>query len=178
MLRFLGKKKKDVTIGTPFAVNLITHVGFDENGYTGLTDEMKAILQSSGISLKEIDENPEDVRRVMEFQENYSKKKAFPALPTKKLPPPPPSCAKPELRFNKQPSQDFKAYSESKPPLAAPPPTPQLQKNKRRSLSTSSSSTPQLLGPKLPSRNQNSSYGSLPRAMNLTPPSKLGERVF
>lgn len=87
--KFWGKKKKKEpagSIGTPYAVKQLGHVGFDKatGQFVGLPDEWKRMLGTSGISADEVEQNPDAVLQALEFQERYLKSDGMmepPALP-------------------------------------------------------------------------------------------------
>ena len=86
---FSKKKNKDKavgSIGTPYAVKQLGHVGFDKSTgqFLGLPDEWKVMLGTSGISASEVEENPDAVLMALEFQDRFLKNEGqveSPALP-------------------------------------------------------------------------------------------------
>src|SRR3990167_3301943 len=79
---FPGKKKKQ-TIGTPYAVQQLSHVGYDKSTgqFVGLPAEWKVRLGTAGISSNEIEANPEAVLQALEFQDRYLKNEGVVAPP-------------------------------------------------------------------------------------------------
>mmetsp|Transcript_69117 Transcript_69117/g.104217 ORF Transcript_69117/g.104217 Transcript_69117/m.104217 type:complete len:603 (-) Transcript_69117:139-1947(-) len=151
---FFSKKKKDKadvgSIGTPYAVKQLGHVGFDKatGQFLGLPDEWKVMLGTSGISADEVEENPDAVLMALEFQDKFLKNDgqvAAPALPNAArrkqfgggdapAPPPPsqPSYTPPPPKPTPQRPPPAVAPSPSySPPVARPPsvakPPPQRQ---------------------------------------------------
>jgi len=88
---FSSKKKKSDksgcgSIGTPYAVKQLGHVGYDKSTgqFLGLPDEWKIMLGTSGITANEVEENPDAVLMALEFQDRFMKnegKVEAPALP-------------------------------------------------------------------------------------------------
>lgn len=72
-----SKKKKTAgsSIGTPYAVKQLGHVGFDKvtGQFVGLPDEWKVMLGTSGISADEVEQNPDAVLQALEFQDRFLK---------------------------------------------------------------------------------------------------------
>jgi len=65
-----GADNEEISIGTPYNFQHIEHVGVDERsstGFTGLPDQWRALLKTSGISKEEVSAHPQEVLDVLQF---------------------------------------------------------------------------------------------------------------